>query len=127
MTIEKYRNVFAENLRYYMELNKKTQKDLINDLGVTRSAVSAWYTGKRIARPEQLDLLCNYFKIERSDLTEKRSEGDGKKAITIDGARMIEAYNAKSYLKLLYDEQVDLTPEAAAAMLGVVKQMKKNN
>jgi len=125
MPIEKFRNIFAKNLRYYMDLNKKTQKDLINDLKLTRSAVSAWYTGKRIPRPEVLDALCDYFKINRSDLTEEAKEMDGKKEITIDGAKIVEAYNTKSYLKLLYDEQLTMTPEAAAAMLEVAKQIKK--
>jgi len=125
MPIEKFRNIFAKNLRYYMDLNKKTQKDLINDLKLTRSAVSAWYTGKRIPRPEVLDALCDYFKINRSDLTEEAKERDGKKEITIDGAKIVEAYNTKSYLKLLYDEQLTMTPEAAAAMLEVAKQIKK--
>jgi transcriptional regulator with XRE-family HTH domain len=108
-----------------MDLNKKTQKDLINDLKLTRSAVSAWYTGKRIPRPELLDMLCEYFNINRSDLTEEAKERDDRKAVTIDGAKLIEAYNTKEYLKILYDEQLDMTPEAAAAMLEVVRQMKK--
>lgn len=126
MSIDKFRTIFANNFRYYMDLNKKTQKDLVNDLGLTRSAISSWYTGKRIPRPELLDMLCEYFKISRSDLTEERNERDNSKEVTIDGARIVEAYNTKSYLKLLYDEQLDMTPEAAMAMLEVAKQMKKN-
>lgn len=125
MPIEKFRNIFAKNLRYYMDLNNKTQKDLINDLGLTRSAISAWYTGKRIPRPELLDVLCEYFKIKRSDLLEEPKEMDDKQAVTIDGTKIIEAYNTKSYLKVLYDEQLEITPEAAAAMLEIVRQMKK--
>jgi transcriptional regulator with XRE-family HTH domain len=85
MQINKFKEIFAKNLRYYMDLNKKTQKDLINDLNLTRSAISAWYTGRRIPRPELLDILCSYFKISRSDLTEEHTERDDKKAITIEG------------------------------------------
>lgn len=125
MPIEKFRNIFAKNLRYYMDLNNVTQKDLIENLKVTRSAISAWYTGKRIPRPEVLDTLCNYFGIQRSDLTEEKKARDDKKEVTIDGAKIIEAYNTKSFLKILYDEQLDMTPEAAAAMLEVARQMKK--
>lgn len=126
MPIEKFRNVFAKNLRYYMELNQKSQKDLINDLKVTRSAISAWYTGKRIPRPEVLDILCGYFGVKRSDLLEEGKERDDKKEVTIDGAKIIEAYNTKSYLKILYDEQLNMTPEAAVVMLEIAKQMKRN-
>jgi transcriptional regulator with XRE-family HTH domain len=120
-----FKEIFARNLRYYMDLNKKTQKDLIDDLKLTRSALSAWYTGKRLPRPELLDILCSYFKISRSELTEEHTERDDKKAISIDGAKIIEAYNTKSYLKVLYDEQLSMSPEAAAAMLEVARQMKK--
>lgn len=127
MSIDKFRKIFAKNLRYYMDLNNKTQKDLIDNLGVTRSAMSSWYTGTRIPRPEVLDAICEYFQIKRSDLTEEHTERDNSKTITIDGAKIIEAYNTKSHLKILYDEQLDMTPEQAAAMLEVIKQMKKPN
>lgn len=123
MTIDKHRDIFGKNFRYYMEINNKEQKDLINDLGVTRSAISSWYNGRRIPRPEILDALCKYFKIERSDLTEERKED--KPAISLDGIRIIEAYNTKDYLKVLYDEQLSMTPEAARAMLEIAKQMNK--
>lgn len=123
MSIDKHREIFGKNFRYYMEINNKKQKDLINDLGVTRSAISTWYNGKRIPRPEVLDALCKYFKIERSDLTEERKEE--KPSITIDGAKIIEAYNTKEYLKVLFDEQLNMTPEMAKAMLGIAKEMNK--
>jgi len=43
MSIDKHREIFGKNFRYYMEINNKEQKDLINDLGVTRSAI--WNKG----------------------------------------------------------------------------------
>jgi transcriptional regulator with XRE-family HTH domain len=125
MSIDRYREIFAKNLRHYMDINGKTQIDLINDLKLTRSAISTWYNGKRIPRPEQVDVLCEYFKIKRSDLMEESKEGDGRNEITIDGAKIIEAYNTKSHIKVLYDEQLNITPEAAAAILEIVRQMNK--
>lgn len=45
MSEDKYKQIFSQNLRYYMSLNNKEQIDLINDLGFNKSAVSTWCNG----------------------------------------------------------------------------------
>ena len=67
-----YSRMFAENLKFYMNLNGKTQADLSNDLKISRATISSWCIGTRVPRPDKVDLLCNYFNIKRSDLMESR-------------------------------------------------------
>lgn len=55
-----------------MSLNNKEQIDLINDLGLNKSAVSTWCNGTRLPRMDKVQLLANYFGIEKSDLIEDR-------------------------------------------------------
>lgn len=61
-----------------MELNKKTQTDLINDLGFDKSAVSTWCNGTRLPRMDKIEILAQYFKINRSDLIEEKPKGQIK-------------------------------------------------
>lgn len=73
MSDEYYGRVFSNNLKRYMNLSGKSQVDLINDLGFTRSAVSTWVNGTRIPRVDKVDTLAKYFGISRSDLTEDKT------------------------------------------------------
>lgn len=73
-----YKKIFSQNLNYYMELNKKTQTDLINDLGFDKSAVSTWCNGTRLPRMDKIEILAQYFKINRSDLIEEKPKGQIK-------------------------------------------------
>ena len=43
-------NQFAEMLKYYLMLNDKTQKDLVDDLGFDKSTVSSWCSGNRVPK-----------------------------------------------------------------------------
>lgn len=75
MPEETYKKIFSKNLNYYMELNRKSQSDLVNDLGFNKSAVSTWCNGSRLPRMDKVETLAQYFKINRSDLIEeKRSD-----------------------------------------------------
>lgn len=73
-----YKKIFSKNLNYYMELNKKTQTDLINDLGFDKSAVSTWCNGTRLPRMDKIEILAQYFKINRSDLIEEKPKSEIK-------------------------------------------------
>lgn len=74
MQDEIYKRTFSKNLRYYMEKNGKSQVDLINDLGLNRSAVSTWCNGTRLPRMDKVDALAKYFNINRSDLIEDHTD-----------------------------------------------------
>ena len=39
---DKYKKVFSKNLNYYMNLKGKTQTDIVDDLGINKSAISSW-------------------------------------------------------------------------------------
>lgn len=65
-----YKEIFSRNLKKYMELNNKTQADIINDLGLSSSTVSNWCTGQKLPRMNKIEMLANYFGINKSDLIE---------------------------------------------------------
>lgn len=65
-----YKEIFSRNLKKYMELNNKTQSDIINDLGLSSSTVSNWCTGQKLPRMNKIEMLANYFGINKSDLIE---------------------------------------------------------
>lgn len=72
MSTEEYRKIFAKKLRYYMDINHKTQMDLMTDLGFSSATVSNWCTGKKLPRMDKMEILAEYFGIEKSDLYEEK-------------------------------------------------------
>lgn len=78
------KNVFAENLKYYMKINNKTRKQVCNDLGISYYTFSDWVNGKKYPRMDKVELLANYFKILKSDLIEDK-ENNTSNILTIEG------------------------------------------
>ena len=74
MSEEDYKVVFARNLKKYMDLQNKTQKDLIDDLKLSSSTVSNWCTAQKMPRMNKVQMLADYFGIEKSDLIEDKSK-----------------------------------------------------
>ena len=78
------KSVFAKNLQYYMNLNNKTRKDLCDTLGFSYYTVSDWVNGKKYPRMDKVEILANYFGIQKSDLIEERT-AETEKPVTNDG------------------------------------------
>lgn len=83
MSEEEYRHIFVKKLSYYMSEYGKNQMDLMNDLGLSSSTVSSWCTGKKLPRMGKIQMLADYFGIEKSDLIEEKSSTDPEPTYTL--------------------------------------------
>ncbi len=68
------KNVFASNLKRYMEVKGKSRNDISDALGISYFTVSDWVNGKKYPRMDKVEMLANYFGIQKSDLIEKKDE-----------------------------------------------------
>ncbi len=68
------KEIFAKNLQYYMILNKKTRNDVCRDLEIPYSTFTDWYNANIYPRIDKIQLLANYFGIQKSDLVESRNK-----------------------------------------------------
>ena len=74
------KEIFAKNLKYYMQLNNKDRNDICHDLKFPYTTFAEWYNGKIYPRIDKIEMLANYFNIKKSDLIERKdSEDDFKK------------------------------------------------
>ena len=104
------RAIFAKNLSYYIERSGKTQKDISEALNIATSTLSNWVTGNKYPRMGSVEMLANYFGIQKSDLiAEKMTEEKGKDneliANIIVRLRMDEAF--RSLVASLYEYDSD--------------------
>lgn len=70
--IEYLKQVLSKNLKKYMSKKGKNVTDLSKDIKISYSTVNDWCNGKTYPRADKIQLLANYFDIEKSDLTEKK-------------------------------------------------------
>lgn len=68
------KNVFASNLKRYMEVNGRSRNDISEALGISYFTVSDWVNGKKYPRMDKVEMLANYFGIQKSDLIEDNTK-----------------------------------------------------
>ena len=126
MLDDRYKKIFAENLKYYMKLHNKNQADLINDLGFNKSSVSTWCNGTRLPRMDKVDILAKYFDINRSDLIEdKDTEHKQSYYLNPETSRIAQKIYDNKELSVLFDAAQDAEPEDLQALHGVLMALKR--
>lgn len=68
------KEVFGNNLAYYVERSGKSQRELADLLGVASSTFNDWVKGRKYPRIDKIEMLANIFGILKSDLIEERTE-----------------------------------------------------
>lgn len=125
MAEDEYKKIFSRNLKYYMEINNKTQSDLMTDLKLSSSTLSNWCTGLKLPRMDKVQMLADYFGILKSDLIEKSHDETTQTYYLNDETREIaqEIFENKE-LRSLFDVARDLPPERLKAHVDFMKSLK---
>ncbi len=74
MSSSEFSEIFANNLLYFLNLNRMKPVDLARRLDVSESTVSRWLAGKTIPYMDKVDEAAKIFGIERSDLITSRNK-----------------------------------------------------
>lgn len=73
------KDVFAKNLRTYMERAGKSQKDMADIVGVSTATYSDWINAKKYPRIDKIEIMADYFGILKSDLIEDKMTEEKEK------------------------------------------------
>lgn len=65
--------IFSNNLCYYLQLNDKTQSDLVKFIGISSSTVSNWCTGKKIPRIENMLIIAKWLGVQIGDFLQEKN------------------------------------------------------
>lgn len=68
------KEVFAKNLNHYMEMNGKDRAEICKELGFKYSTFTDWVNANKYPRIDKIELLANYFGIQKSDLIEDKAD-----------------------------------------------------
>lgn len=100
------KSVFAENLMYYIERSGKTQRELADMLGIATSTFNNWVKGNKYPRMDKVEMLANYFGIQKSDLIERKNTPETEKDNDIMADIIVRMRMDKAFFSLvesLYD------------------------
>lgn len=106
------KEVFAKNLRYYMESRGKNQKELAEIVGVSAPTMNDWLKAKKYPRIDKIEIIANYFGIMKSDLIEEQKEKPTEKD---DGLseEMMELFDC---IKQLPEDKVQMLLQVARSI-----------
>ena len=68
------RDVFRDNLNYYLAESGKMQKDLAEAIGARYTTVSGWTRGISYPRADAMEKIADFFGIPTSKLITERAE-----------------------------------------------------
>lgn len=103
-------NQFAEMLKYYLMLNNKTQKDIVDDLGFDKSTVSSWCSGNRIPKIDVIIDIAQYLHVNVGDLIED-TRNDKSYYLNEEAREMAQFLYENPNYKVLFDASRKVKPE----------------
>lgn len=100
------REIFRDNLNYYLKETGKLQKDLATYVGAKTTTVSGWTRGISYPRADAMEKIAMFFGIPTSRLIGDRNapEADGKRVIIRDSAlflKIMDELNADEYYTVM--------------------------
>lgn len=106
------KEVFQENLRYYLSVSGKQQKDLAKYVGVKNPSVHRWVHGTGFPQLDKIDPICSFFGISRYQLVTERN-GFITKRLTESEDILLNKYNQLNIDgKMELEKHADLLTES---------------
>lgn len=124
---EQLREVFAENLRYFMDQSDKTQADLMRYMKVSSATASDWVNGRKMPRADKLQALASWLGTELSALLTKRDEQSSHYYLDPETAEMAQQLFNNRDMRILFDAARDSKPEDLAMAADLLKRLKETN
>lgn len=66
------KKAMSANIKEQMKRHGIDRNKLVNDLGLKYTTVSDWINGKTYPRIDKIELMANYFHVEKADLVERK-------------------------------------------------------
>lgn len=129
MDNKEYGMIIAKNLRRIMYDAGKTQADVARDLKISKATLSSWMNGTRIPRMPNIDMLCHYFNVSRTEIMEEHTSessfSDTQKEYYEDPetARLAQEMFEDRDMRMLFDMKRNMSPERFARQMDTFRDM----
>ena len=89
------KEIMAKNIQRYMDLKGKDRKEICTDLNFKYSTFSEWVSGNKYPRIDKIEIMANYFGINKADLVESPSLNQKSRSSSVPN--LIEIIRNDSY------------------------------
>lgn len=131
MNQKEYAKIIAKNLRRIAYDAGKSQADISRDLKINKATISSWMNGTRVPRMENVDLLCHYFNVSRTEIMEEpdQVQNNGQQTWYLDDAtaEAAQALYDRPDLRALLDAAHDSSPETIKQVTALLLSFKETN
>lgn len=107
----------SNNLKKYLKINNVSRNQLSESLGISYSTISDWINGKAYPRIDKIEMMANYFGIEKSDLVEDKSTKSENQDISTMVDDLMNNLNSTQTLMYKGEPMDDTTKELVRASI----------
>ena len=107
----------SNNLKKYLKINNVSRNQLSESLGISYSTISDWINGKAYPRIDKIEMMANYFGIEKSDLVEDKSTKTENQDISTMVDDLMNNLNSTQSLMYKGEPMDDTTKELVRASI----------
>lgn len=120
---EDYAKIISQNLKRIAYDHGKTLTDISHDLKISKSTLSCWMNGLRIPRMSNIDQLCHYFKVNRTDIMDPHEINESSDLYKSS----ISFTPEERDLVLAYRRADNGRKESVRVLLGVESRLEKSD
>ena len=125
MSEETLREIFAKNLRHYMEDAGKNQVDLRKFMNVSSATASDWCTGRKMPRADKIQSLAKWLGINIGNLMEEQDSSNVGYYTNPETAQVAQKIFENKELRALFDVQQDMEPDDLQALHSMALALKR--
>ena len=118
------REIFVENLRYFMEARGISQADICRELEVSSATASDWCNGNKYPRVDAMQRLADLLGVTFSALTTENGPRD------FEDMQRLEALHQNPRLGLLFDHSAKMDSADVDVMIrfaeGILRERDHN-
>lgn len=118
------KEIFARNLSFYIERSGKNQREIADELGFSTSTFNNWVMGNKYPRIDKIEMLANYFGIQKSDLIEEKLTEEKEKDNDILADIIVRARMDEDFRKAL-ESLYSLDSSEIKGVTGLLSAFKK--
>ncbi|MDY2725795.1 MAG: helix-turn-helix transcriptional regulator [Anaerostipes faecalis] len=127
MSEKELNKIIAHNISKQLEIHNRSQLDLADYMNVSQATVSNWCRGEKMPRMKKIDMICDYFGINRSDLMEEKTDESNKNYYTNpETAKVAQEIFENKDLRLLFDAARDAEPDDLKLVHDMLLRMKRS-
>lgn len=125
MTDFEQKKIFSKNLNHLLDKNQKTQKEVASAIGVSPQTFNTWCQGIALPRMGKVQLLADYFHVEKSDLIDDKSALQKGWYTNPETAKIAQEISDNKELSLLFDAARDADPEDLQTVHSMLMALKR--